>query len=605
MDLVHRIALADGTIRHVHQRAKLIQLAEKGAALAGTVQNVTKQVEKEAERELLEESIARVSDTVMITEARPLDEPGPRIVFVNRAFEKRTGYHSEEVLGRSPRFLQGPDTQRVELDRVRAAITHKVPVQVEVINYTKQGEPFWVQMEVAPVTVRSRETTHFVSIQRDITQRKKDEDHIERLAFFDPLTKLPNRRLLMDRLMHAVGITKRQHHGGALMFIDLDNFKALNDTLGHDKGDLLLEQVAGRLQHYVRKSNTVARFGGDEFVILLEDLHPHFDQAAAQVRMVAAKILADFQQPFDIAGHEHRCTPSIGIALFDGEPESAEDILKRADVAMYEAKSGGRNGMRFFDHRMQAMLDKRIALDQDFRRALYTGEFVLHYQPQVDDRGHLVGAEALVRWNHPQRGLLYPTEFIWLAEDNGLIIELGHWVLRCVCSQLVQWQHENRSMLRLAANVSARELYDPEFLPRVISLMEETGVDPSWLKLEITERVLVERVDETVAKMLELRRRGIQFSLDDFGTGYSSLAYLKKLPLDEIKIDRAFVRNILTDPDDAAISQMIISLCNILHLDVMAEGVENEMQRDLLAKQGCRYYQGYLLGPPVPAALLQ
>ncbi|SNT08284.1 PAS domain S-box-containing protein/diguanylate cyclase (GGDEF) domain-containing protein [Noviherbaspirillum humi] len=605
MDIVHRIVLADGSVRHVRQHAELIRSLDQHLALAGTVHHVTELIEKQAKRELLEECIERVSDTVMITEASPLDEPGPRIVFVNKAFENTTGYRRDEVLGRSPRFLQGPGTQRCELDRVGNALRHCLPVQSELINYTKRGKPFWAQLDIAPVAVRSETPTHFVSVQRDVTRRKEDEHYIRQLAFYDALTGLPNRRLLMDRLAHALQIALRHAQSGAVMFIDLDNFKTLNDTMGHDKGDILLTLVAQRLQRFVRKSNTVARFGGDEFVILLEDLDPQSDMAATQARILGEKILGAFQVPFDVAGYRHSCTPSIGVALFNGEPVGPDEILKRADVAMYEAKASGRNGLRFFDKGMQCRVNKRAALDRDFRKALQAGEFVLHYQPQVDQSGQMIGVEALVRWRHPHRGLLYPSEFMWIAEDSNLIVELGDWVLGQACRQMALWQRRaGRPVPGISVNVSARQFHHPEFLPRTIDVLRAAGVDPRSLKLELTESTLVDRIDDTVAKMDTLKSWGVRFSLDDFGTGYSSLAYLKRLPIDEVKIDRSFIQDILCNQDDAAISQTIISLCQILGLNVMAEGIENESQRDLLAKQGCKYYQGYLMGRPVPPELL-
>lgn len=605
-DLVHRIVRKPGETRYVHERGRIVTTEAGIAKLAGTVQDITESYLSQKERELLHASISKVNDSVMITEASPIDEPGPRIVFVNRAFEERTGYSHDEMHGHSPRILQGPLTQRNELDRIRAALQHHRPISVELINYTKQGKPFWIEMEIAPVAVQGETFTHFVSIQRDITERKAVENKIQQLAFYDPLTKLPNRRLLMDRLEHAIETARRKCNSGALLFIDLDNFKSLNDTLGHDKGDLLLKEVARRLERSVRKSNTVARFGGDEFVILLEDLAADSIEAAAEAEIVGEKIIASFTDPYDVGGYEHSCTPSIGVALFGVNTSGMDDTLKRADLAMYQAKAAGRNAIRFFDKQMQSQVNTRVRLDHDLRRALQAGQFVLHYQPQADDRGKLSGAEALVRWQHPRRGILCPGEFIWLAEENGLILTLGQWVLQSACQQLAEWKSQGTMPVpRIAVNVSARQFHHPEFLPRTLEILNETGVDPSHLKLELTESVLVEQIEDTVAKMDKLKDQGIRFSLDDFGSGYSSLAYLKKLPLDEIKIDQEFVRDILTDQDDAAITQTIVSLCQILGFEVIAEGVENEGQQIMLAKQGCRHYQGYWIGPPVPAALLQ
>ncbi|MGV3742479.1 MAG: sensor domain-containing phosphodiesterase [Burkholderiaceae bacterium] len=600
LDLTHRIVRKNKDIRYVHERGRLMLIEDGKALLAGTVQDVTDVYLAQKERELLYTSISKVNDAVMITEATPTVEPGPRIVFVNRAFEEHTGYSQAEVIGRSPRFLQGPDTQHSQLERVHSALQRCEPVCVEVVNYTKEGRPFWIEMSIAPVAIQGKEVTHFVSVQRDITQRKAAESQIERLAFFDPLTGLPNRRLLMDRLEHAIETSRRKRNCGALLYIDLDNFKSLNDTLGHDKGDQVLTQVARRLEDAVRRSNTVARPGGDEFVILLEDLATDPIEAAAEAEIVGENVIAGFAQPYHAGNVEYHCTPSIGVALFGEHSAGADETMRRADLAMYQAKADGRNTIRFFDQRMQSQVNTRVILDRDFRLALREQQFVLHYQPQMDDTGKLTGVEALVRWHHPRRGMLYPSDFIWLAEENGLIVHLGQWVLQTVCHQLVEWQERGEGPVpRVAVNVSARQFHHPEFLARTLEILKDCKVDPQHLKLELTESALVEQMDATVAKMSELRSHGIRFSLDDFGTGYSSLAYLKKLPLDEIKIDRAFVRDILTDPDDAAIARTIVSLCQILGFEVIAEGVESEGHLRMLARQGCRHYQGYWIGPPV------
>jgi diguanylate cyclase (GGDEF)-like protein/PAS domain S-box-containing protein len=602
LDIVHRIVCKNKEIRYVHERGQLLVSGDGRIVLAGTVLDITDSYLIQKERELLYTSISKVNDSVMITEASPITEPGPRIVFVNQAFEERTGYHHSEVIGRSPRFLQGPETQRAQLDRIHQALRLRQSACVEIVNYTKEGKPFWIEMSVAPVAIQGHDVTHFVSVQRDITQRKETEGQIERLAFFDPLTMLPNRRLLMDRLGHAIETARRKHNNGALLFIDLDNFKSLNDTLGHDKGDQLLAQVARRLEKSIRKSNTVARWGGDEFVILLEDLADNAIEAATEAEIVGEKVIAGFMPPFKLGSYEHHCTPSIGVTMFNSDGLSADDIMKRADLAMYQAKADGRNAIRFFDQRMQSRVNTRVRLDRDFRKAIKEGQFVLHYQPQTDDRGKLTGVEALVRWQHPQRGMLYPNDFIWLAEENGLIMHLGQWVLQGVCSQLAEWlKHDQALVPRIAINVSARQFHHPEFLPRTLEILESSGIDPQYIKLELTESALIENVDAMVSKMSALKAHGVRFSLDDFGTGYSSLSYLKKLPLDEIKIDRAFVRDILTDPDNAAITETIVSLCKILGFEVLAEGVENEGQQAILASQGCRHYQGYWIGRPMPA----
>ncbi|HYD95279.1 MAG TPA: EAL domain-containing protein [Noviherbaspirillum sp.] len=604
LDVVHRIVIPGGETRHVHERGQLLSRPGGDVALAGTVQDITGQRKAQYELELLHTSIARVGDIVMITEAAPLDEPGPRIVFANRAFEQRTGYKLSEVLGKSPRLLQGPETQRAELDKVRRALRRKEAVSVELINYSKSGEKFWMEIDIAPVAATGAAISHFVSIQRDITQRKAAEAEIERLAFYDPLTRLPNRRLLLDRLHHALQTADRKANCGALMYLDLDNFKSLNDTSGHDIGDRLLVQVARRLENAVRKSNTIARLGGDEFVVLLEDLDGDVEEAAAQAEIVAEKVLSTFAAPFRLGKYEHYCSTSIGVTLFCSQYDP-DEVLKRADVAMYQAKSAGKNAIRFFDQDMQAVVNTRVALDREFRESLHRQEFVLHYQPQADDTGRLVGMEALVRWLHPKRGMLFPSEFISWAEESGLIVRLGRWVLEAACAQIAAWEKQSAGKVpRVAVNVSARQFHHPDFLSQTLTVVEQSGINPDNLKLELTESTLIEHFEDTIEKMAELRRRGIRFSLDDFGTGYSSLSYLNKLPLDEIKIDQAFVRHVLTNPGDAAITQTIVSLCEILGFSVVAEGVETEEQRTFLAEHGCHTFQGYLIGRPLPATYL-
>lgn len=602
-DLVHRIVRRRGEIRHVHARGKTATHPAYGVVLSGTVQDITEQRRSQEELELLHTCISRVQDIVMITEAAPLEEPGPRIVFVNKAFHVRTGYSPEEVLGRSPRLLQGPETQRTELDRLRTALQRQERISVELINYQKDGQKYWTEIDIDPVVAIDGAATHFVAVQRDITLRKETEKQIERLAFFDPLTGLPNRRLLQDRLAHALAIGARKRTCGALLFLDLDNFKALNDTLGHDKGDELLKQVASRLESVVRKSNTVARLGGDEFVLLLEDLSDDPTEAATHAEIVAEKALRCFASVFRIGDVEHRCTPSIGVAMFNHTPYSAEEILKRADVAMYQAKAAGRNTIRFFDQQMQLLVDTRVAVDRDLRSSLGNGGFVLHYQPQANLDGSTVGVEALIRWNHPSRGMLLPAEFIALAEESGFIVQLGQWVLQAACAQIVQWQkNQTHCTPRVSVNISAKQLRAPDFVAQTIAILEQTGVDPCALLLELTESSLLDQPEDAIEKMIALKNYGLHFSLDDFGTGYSSLAYLKRLPLEEIKIDRAFVHDILGRPEDAAIAKTIVSLGAILGLKVIAEGVETREQRDALAGIGCMTYQGYFISPPVAAS---
>ena len=426
-------------------------------------------------------------------------------------------------------------------------------------------------------------------------------DEIRNLAFYDALTRLPNRRLLFDRLQQAMAASARSGRSGALLFIDLDNFKALNDTRGHDKGDLLLQKVALRLSTCIREGDTVARLGGDEFVVMLENLSVDAEDAATQSKIVGEKILATLNHRYHLDGQEYHSTPSVGVTIFNGQVNSVDQLLQRADMAMYQAKAGGRNTLRFFDPDMQAMINARVALENDLHRAVQDSQFILYYQPQVDDDGLLLGAEALLRWQHPLRGLVSPAEFIPLAEETGLIVALGHWVLQTACAQLVAWASlSTTSQLTLAVNVSACQFRQPNFVEQVLSLLEQSGAKPARLKLELTESLLLDDVEDTIAKITTLKANGVGFSLDDFGTGYSSLAYLKRLPLDQLKIDRSFVRDVLTDSNDAAIAKTIVALAHSLGLGVIAEGVESQAQREFLSNVGCRCYQGYFFGRPMP-----
>jgi diguanylate cyclase (GGDEF)-like protein/PAS domain S-box-containing protein len=435
----------------------------------------------------------------------------------------------------------------------------------------------------------------------DITERKRAETEIEHLAFYDSLTQLPNRRFLLGRLQAAVTACARTLRHGAILFVDLDGFKNLNDTQGHFVGDLLLQQVALRLSGCVRQEDTVARLGGDEFVVMLADLSKQPVEASSQTQKVGEKLLKTLNEPYLLAGSEYRISGSIGTTVFNGNEESLEDLLKRADLAVYCAKAAGRNRLRFFDPEMQTAATNRANLDSDLRRALKARQFVLFYQPQVDSEGKLIGAEALVRWQHPIRGFVSPADFIPFAEESGLIEFVGQWVLETACAQLVAWSANLATAhLRLAINVSAHEFRHHEFVSRTLTAIHRFGIDPGKLMLELTEGAMFTTIDETLAKMAALKSLGVCFSIDDFGVGYSSLSYLKNMPLDQMKLDRSFVADVLTNSNDAAIARTIIALGKSLGIDVIAEGVETEGQRKFLALHGCHAYQGFLFGRPGP-----
>lgn len=523
------------------------------------------------------------------------------ILRVNRAFTEITGYSAEEVIGKTPSMLKSGRHDELFYSRMWASLRHQGIWQGEIVNRRKNGEvyPEWLSINV--VKAGSGRVTNYAATLTDLTQRKAAEEQIKDLAFYDPLTHLPNRRLLRDRLQQALATSNRSGRAGALLIIDLDNFRALNDTLGHDVGDLLLQQVTQRLVVNIRDGDTVARLGGDEFVIMLEDLNKAPKESATEVEYVGEKILSILNKPFLLTGHEYISSASIGATLFNDHEHTVDELLKRADLAMYQAKLAGRNTLRFFDPEMQAVVTARARLEGELRHGLQQNEFVLYYQSQVDKADRVTGAEVLVRWNHPSRGLISPAAFIPLAEETGLILPLGYWVLETACTQIASWSaRPEMACLTLAVNVSARQFHHPDFVEQVLAVLEHTGADPQKLKLELTESLLLNDVEDIVAKMNTLKAKGVCFSLDDFGTGYSSLSYLKRLPLDQLKIDKSFVRDILSGPNDAAIAKTIVALTQSLGLSVIAEGVEIEAQRNFLADFGCHAYQGYYFSQPLP-----
>lgn len=534
-------------------------------------------------------------------EAMIITDCHPKILRVNKAFYDITGYMAEEVIGRNPNLLRGDKKTKVFYEEMWATIFRDGTWSGEMVDKRKNGDIFPAWLTITAVTDSEGVLTHYVGSFFDITERKKSENEIYNLAFYDPLTTLPNRRLLIDRLQHALASCERSGRHGATMFIDLDNFKVINDTQGHDFGDVLLVEAARRLQSCVREGDTVARLGGDEFVIMLEDIKGDMEQAVTLADEVGEKILATLNKPYVLKGSEFHSTASIGISLFANRELSADTLLKHADIAMYQAKGAGRNTLRFFDPKMQSVLEARATIESDLRHALDERQFRLYYQAQVDDTGRIVGAETLVRWMHPQRGMISPAQFIPIAEESSLILDIGHWVLETACGQLASWVHdEQRCGLVLAVNVSAKQFKLKDFVGKVEAVMRVHGINPERLKLELTESVVLDDMADIVAKMHALKALGVGLSLDDFGTGYSSLAYLKQLPLDQLKIDRSFVNDIATDPSDAIMVKTIIDMAHNFHFDVIAEGVETDAQLAFLKLHGCNAYQGYLLSKPVP-----
>ena len=532
------------------------------------------------------------------------------VIFMREGVIQLANHHAEQIFGHAPGTMRGLKTGVICLsdeqfsamnDRANAAfIAVGGRYEDELCLRRLDGSTFWARTRGCLLDPNAPEAGS-IWVFEDITERKATEHEINSLAFYDPLTRLPNRRLLLDRLKQALASSVRSGRGCALLFIDLDDFKTLNDTLGHGMGDLLLLEVAQRLATCIREEDTVSRLGGDEFVAVLETLSENMAEAAAQAEAVGRKILSVLNQTYLLAGEEHHSAASIGITLFNDRQDTVEDLLKRADMAMYQAKAAGRNTLRFFNAEMQAAVTERAALEAGLHEAILKEQFLLYYQAQVSGDGQTTGAEVLVRWNHPQRGIVSPAEFITLAEETGLILPLGHWVLNTACTRLALWAKQpEMARLSLAVNVSARQFHRDDFVEQVLAVLERTGADPQRLKLELTESLLISNIEDVIAKMSELKKFGVGFSLDDFGTGYSSLSYLKRLPLDQLKIDQGFVRDILVDPNDAAIAKMIVALSESLGLAVIAEGVETEAQRDFLAHHGCHACQGYLFSRPLP-----
>lgn len=560
---------------------------------------MARELAKSMNQELVvrQQALNSISQGLLITDAKR------NTTFLNDAFERITGYTKADLMGVSCAILQGSGTNPETVRELRTALNAGQSFHGEILNYRKDGTTFWNELSVNPVRDGEGELIQFVGVQRVISDRKSAAEKIEHLAFYDHLTDLPNRRLLMDRLNHAFTSSQRSGLEGAVLLFDLDNFKDINDTFGHDIGDVLIQQTARRLASCVREGDTVARLGGDEFAVVLEALSAQHIEAAKQVDAIAKKILAVLNKPYQLDTHDCSMTCSIGAVLFSDHHHSAVELLKRADIAMFRSKKAGRNTLTFFNYEMQKILYERAAIEREMYTALQSGQFVLNYQIQVDSEHRPLGAEALIRWLHPERGLVSPALFLPLAEEANLMLPIGQWVLKTACSQLKAWEQSVLTRdLVLSVNVSAKEFQHAEFSSQIKALLQTHAINPRLLKLELTEGMLLESIEDIITLMNSLKEIGVSFSLDDFGTGYSSPQYLKRLPIDQLKIDQSFVRDIVSDSSDRAIVHTIVAMAQSLGKRVIAEGVETEEQRQLLLDNGCTQYQGYLFGKPMPIA---
>jgi diguanylate cyclase (GGDEF)-like protein/PAS domain S-box-containing protein len=546
--------------------------------------------------------IEHSNDAILISLAEPIDQPGPRVIYANQTFSKQTGYSQEDIIGNNPRILQGPDTDLATLARIRKGLAAWQPVREEVLNYKKNGETFWQELNIFPVPNEAGQFTHWVSIQRDITERKVAEQQIYELAFLDPLTGLPNRRLFYDRLRRTLLSNIRSEQYGALLYIDLDHFKLVNDRQGHATGDLVLQSVAKQLSSCIRAGDTISRIGGDEYIILLDGLGKDLATASFTTEAIAKRMLSSFSSAQEQLDHGWTGTFSIGISLFSGDQSrTLEEIVKDADLAMYQAKTMGRNRLQFFDEEMQRVTLEKNSRLEILSQALEHNWFVLYFQPQVDQQSTIKGAETLIRLQHPILGTLLPNTFIPLAESTNLIIKIGNWVITQACLQLARWATQPAFMnCRLSINVSIKQFQHADFVTDLLSELNKTGANPKLLTLELTESLSLTESSHALEKMQVLKQRGIRFSLDDFGTGFSSLTYLKNLPFDELKIDHSFIVDITTNPTSASIVEATIDLGKSLGLTVITEGVETQEQLKLLVQAGCQLFQGYVFHKPLP-----
>ena len=588
-----RMMKKDGSLFFAH-------LAFSAALEAGGVSVLRIVLTDISERKLAEDELRIAAVAFASQNGMVITDPKGIILRVNPAFTRLTGYKPEEAMKQTMALLKSGRHDALFYQRMWKTLQDKGHWQGEIWNKRKNAQIYAEMLSITAILTPDRGVIYYVGSFTDITDDKEAEAEIHRLAYYDPLTRLPNRRLLHDRLHQALAATSRSGLYGAIFFIDVDDFKALNDTRGHGVGDLLLIEVGQRLRAMLREGDTVARQGGDEFVVLLEDLGAEIAEATALSKRLGEKLLQIIDRPFTLNGYEYHCKLCIGVRLFD-KHDTVENLFKHADLALYQAKNAGRNTLRFFHPTMQDALDLRSALEAELSQALKRKQLRLFYQPQVNAAGRVIGVEALLRWQHPERGLMLPNDFIPLAEDTGLILAIGLWGIETACAQLRVWENDARTRdFELAVNVSARQFRQPDFVAQVRKVLEASGAKPARLKLELTESLVLEDVQDTIVKMRAVQRLGVSFSMDDFGTGYSSLSYLARLPLDQLKIDGAFVRNLSKKGNDATIARTIITMGREMAMNVIAEGVETVEQRDFLETYGCQAYQGNLFSRPLP-----
>lgn len=539
----------------------------------------------------VQQVIEHMLESVVITDARQI------ILAVNPAFSKVTGYDPEDVIGKTPRMLKSGRHKPPFYEKLWQSVNEHGYWSGEITNRRKDGELYTEWLTISAIKNRDNKILNYMAVFTDITERVKAQETIKHMAYFDALTNLPNRAFFRERLSHDLANAKRRGELLGVLFLDLDRVKIVNDTLGHDMGDRLLIGVGERLKSVLRETDTLARLGGDEFMVLLPGLL-HLDEITA----ITEKVLEAIHPPFQFGEHEIYTTVSIGISIYPYDGNEAETLLKNADTAMYRAKRHGRNTYQIFDQAMKNEMLQQLTLNNGLRRALEREEFVVHYQPQINIRnGEIVGVEALVRWQHPEFGLVHPTSFIHWAEDSGLIVPIGEWVLQAACRQNKKWMEAGYNPIRVGVNLSARQCKEPNIVAVVAKTLSDSGLPPNCLELELTESVAMEMGGPTVNIPYELKAMGVGFSIDDFGTGYSSLNYLKRLPVNTLKMDQSFVRDLTVNPNDAAIATAVIALGHGLNLTVLAEGVETEAQMEYLKNLNCDRMQGFLFSKPLPA----